>query len=143
MARGKTGKKGKGSKGFNKKNSQEFLDKNRNKEGVIELPSGLQYMVIDSKDGNKPEFDNDVTVYQRITLIDGTVVADSYKKNEPDTFPISEAIEGYKEGLLMMEKGSRYRFFIPSELGWGKRGAGDKIGPDSVIIIDARLDEII
>ncbi len=143
MARGNTGKKGKGSKGFNKKNSQDFLDKNRDKEGVIETDSGLQFMVIDAKDGRKPQLENDVTVYQRITLIDGTVVADSYKKNEPDTFPIQEAIEGYKEGLLMMEEGSRYRFFIPPELGWGKRGAGDKIGPDSVIIIDARLDEVI
>lgn len=143
MARGKTGKKGKGSKGFNKKNSQDFLEKNRNKEDVFETASGLQYMIIDQKEGLKPLLENAVTVFQRITLIDGTVVADSYKKNEPDTFPMSEAIEGYQEGLMMMEEGSRYRFFIPPELGWGKRGAGDKIGPDAVLIIDARLDAVI
>ena len=143
MARGNSAKKGKGSKGFNKKNSAGFLEKNRSKKGVVETNSGLQYIILDEIDGNKPTDDSEVSVYQRISLIDQTIIADSYKKNEPDTFLMSEAIDGYREGLMLMAVGSRFRFFIPPKLAWGRRGAGSKIGPDAVIIIDARLDSIL
>jgi FKBP-type peptidyl-prolyl cis-trans isomerase len=143
MARGNTKGKGKGSSGYNRKNSDDFLEKNRNKPGVQHTESGLQYMVIDQQDGDKPTEEDRVLVHQRITLIDGSVIDDTYKKNEPVEFSMAEAIPGYREGLRMMSLGSRYRFFIPSDLAWGKRGAGDKIGPNAVLIIDARLIEIL
>jgi FKBP-type peptidyl-prolyl cis-trans isomerase FkpA len=142
MARGKSSKKGKGSKGFNSKNSELFLEQNSNKSDVITLPSGLQYTIIEECDGHSPDKNSTVTVHQRIKLVDETIIADTYKKNSPESFPMSEAIEGFYEGLKMMSIGSRYRFFIPPELAWGSRGAGSKIGPFAVIIIDCRLISI-
>jgi FKBP-type peptidyl-prolyl cis-trans isomerase FkpA len=138
----KTKKKGKGSSGFNRKQSEEFLLKNRGKQGVIETDSGLQYLIKVESDGEKPQSDSTVTVNQRITLIDGTIIGDTYKNNEPDTFSLSEAIEGLKEGIPMMNIGSKFRFFVPSDLAWGKRGAGDKIGPYATLIFDIKLEKI-
>ena len=143
MARGNKKGKGKGSSGYNRKNSDDFLERNRNKPDVLETDSGLQYLIIDKQDGPKPTEENTVVVHQRVTLIDSSVIDDTYKRNEPAEFSLQEAIPGYREGLLMMSVGSRYRFFIPSELAWGKRGAGNKIGPNAVLIIDARLLEIL
>ena len=133
----------KGSSGFNKKNSAEFLEKNRRKPGVITTNSGLQYIVLENSDETKPTINNTVTVHQRISLIDGTLIDDTYKRSDPLSFSMKEAIEGYREGLFLMGIGSRYRFYIPSELAWGKRGASNKIGPNSVLIIDARLIKVI
>ncbi len=132
----------KGSPGFNRKNSKSFLEKNRTKAGVVETRSGLQYWVVEASDGHRPTIEDTVVVHQRISLIDGTLIDDTYKNSEPASFSMVEAIEGYREGLLMMGIGSRYRFFIPHELAWGKRGAGNKIGPFATLIIDARLIEI-
>jgi len=143
MARANKRQKSKGSSGFNKKNSLEFLEKNRCKQGIITTNSGLQYLVLESSDGEKPTINNTVTVHQRISLIDGTIIDDTYKRSDPLSFTMKEAIEGYREGLFMMGLGSRYRFFIPSELARGKRGASNKIGPNSVLIIDARLIKIV
>lgn len=137
-----TKKKGKGSSGFNRKQSEDFFQKNKNKQGIIETDSGLQYLIRDKGTGEQPRSDSTVTVNQRITLIDGTVIGDTYKNNEPDTFLLSEAIEGLKEGLPMMNIGSKFRFFVPSDLAWGKRGAGDKIGPYATLIFDIKLEEI-
>ncbi len=142
MARGKSSKKGKGSKGFNSKNSEQFLQQNSQKPGVLTADSGLQYTIIEESDGFSPNKNSIVTVHQRIKLVDETVIADTYKSNSPESFPMSEAIEGFYEGLKMMSEGSRYRFFIPPELAWGSRGAGNKIGPFAVIIIDCRLISI-
>ncbi len=143
MARGNKKGKGKGSSGYNRKNSHDFLEKNRHKPDVMVTDSGLQYIIIDKQDGKRPHEDNVVCVHQRITLIDGSVIDDTYQKNEPLEFSMAEAIPGYREGLKMMSIGSRYRFVIPPDLAWGKRGAGDKIGPNAVLIIDARLIEIL
>lgn len=143
MARGNKKGKGKGSAGYNRKNSDEFLERNRHKPDVYVTDSGLQYMIIDQQDNQKPDDHNYVLVHQRITLIDGSVIDDTYKNNEPVEFALDEAIPGYREGLKMMSLGSRYRFFIPPDLAWGKRGAGVKIGPNSVLIIDARLVDIL
>ena len=143
MARGNKKGKGKGSSGYNRKNSDDFIDRNRNKQGVVETESGLQYVVIDEADGAQPTTDDIVLVHQRVTLVDSSVIDDTYKRNEPAEFSMQDAIPGYREGLLMMSAGSRYRFFIPSDLAWGKRGAGNKIGPHAVLIIDARLLEIM
>ena len=143
MARGNQKGKGKGSAGYNRKNSNEFLDQNRSKPGVVETESGLQYLILDEGDGLKPKEDDEVLVHQRVTLVDHSVIDDTYKRNEPAEFAMQEAIPGYREGLAKMTVGSRFRFFIPPDLAWGKRGAGNKIGPNAVLIIDARLLEIL
>jgi FKBP-type peptidyl-prolyl cis-trans isomerase FkpA len=143
MGRANKRLKSKGSPGFNKKNSADFLEKNRRKPGVITTNSGLQYLVLENSEKTKPTIYNTVTVHQRISLIDATLIDDTYKRSDPLAFTMKEAIEGYREGLFMMGIGSRYRFYIPPELAWGKRGAGNKIGPNSVLIIDARLIKIV
>jgi len=143
MGRGKQKSKNtKGSSGFNKKNSADFLSRNRKKPGVIETDSGLQYLVIDEGDGARPCAEDTVVVQQRIKLVDGTVIDDTYKTSDPAIFSMAEAIEGYREGLQMMNLGARYRFFIPSDLAWGKRGAGSRIGSHAALIIDTRLVDI-
>lgn len=142
MARKKEKKRGKGSVGLNRKAGTEFLDKNRKKFEVIETSSGLQYSVIEESKGKQPEIENEITVHQRILLIDGTVIKDTYRSGEPDTFDLNEGIEGLKEGILLMNEGARYKFFISPELAWGKRGAGEKIGPYSTLIFDIRLQNI-
>jgi len=145
MARGSQKRKAKGSTGLNKKSSADFLDKTRHKPGVTETDSGLQYLIVKSAEipGKSPTQENTVVVQQRISLVDGTVIDDTYKKPNPATFSIQEAIEGYQEGLALMKTGDRYKFFIPSDLAWGKRGAGNKIGPHATLIIDSRLLEVL
>lgn len=143
MARDKHKKSTKGSQGFNRRNSDDFLQKNAAKAEITSSVSGLQYLIIDEGSGEVPLEDSVVEVHQRITLIDGTIVDDTYKTSEPARFSLTEAIEGYREGLLMMPVGSRRRFFIHPDLAWGKRGAGKKIGPNTVLIIDARLVRIL
>jgi FKBP-type peptidyl-prolyl cis-trans isomerase FkpA len=132
----------KGSSGFNRKNSADFLERNRHKPGVKVTDSGLQYLILDEGDGASPMVEDTVVVQQRISLVDGTVIDDTYKTPDPALFAMAEAIEGYREGLLMMQVGARYRLFIPSDLAWGKRGAGSRIGPYATLIIDTRLVEI-
>ena len=139
MARGNKGKKGKGSKGQNRKTTDDFLTKNKQKPGVIETSSGLQYVIVDDAQGEKPTENSFLTVEQRITLVDGSVLADTYKQVEQEEFNLKEGIDGLKEGIQLMSKGARYKFFIPPHLAWGKRGAGTKIGPFATIIIDVRL----
>jgi len=129
----------KGSAGFNRKNSEDFLERNRHKPGVREMESGLQILVLEEGDGPVPTLDDRVTVQQRISLVDGSVIDDTYKTPDPAIFSLAEAIEGYREGLMGMKVGGRSRFFIPSDLAWGKRGAGSRIGPYATLIIDARL----
>ena len=145
MGRGNQKRKAKGSTGLNKKTAAEFFDRNRQKPGVVETDSGLQYVVMDEAKtpGARPTVEDTVVVQQRISLVDGTVIEDTYKKPSPATFPMREAIEGYQEGLALMRTGDRVKFFIPADLAWGKRGAGKKIGPYATLIIDARLLEVI
>jgi len=141
MARGNSKQKGKGSQGQNRKNSDVYFVKMRAKPEIQETDSGMLFSITDVGSGHQPEHTDSVTVHQRITLVDGTIVADTYKE-QPATFLLKEAIEGYCEGLMMMPLGARYTFIIPSELAWGKRGAGSKIGPYATLIIDVRLIEI-
>ena len=143
MARGKTSRKGISSKGANQKASDSFLTLNATKKGVVTTPSGLQYLVLEEGDGPSPTATDSVTVHQRITLTNTTVIADTYKKISPESFSMEEAIEGYREGLSLMKEGARYRFFIPPDLAWGNRGAGKAIGPYMVIIIDCRLLKVV
>lgn len=131
--------KNRGSAGNNRKTGEVFLDKNRTKEGIVETDSGLQYKIIESGEGDSPNEDSYVTVHQRCTLVNGTLLEDTYRENEPSEVHMKELIEGYKEGLMLMNKGARYQFFVPSELAWGKNGTGNKIPPNAVLIFDVRL----
>jgi FKBP-type peptidyl-prolyl cis-trans isomerase len=102
-----------GSSGNNRKSAEEFLSKNRIKNGVIETPSGLQYQIVEEGDGEKPFAGCNVIVNQRCVLLNGKVIEDTYKNNEPDDVPMTELIDGYREGLMLMRRGSRYKLFIP------------------------------
>ncbi len=128
-----------GSAGNNRKLGEEFLDKNRKKKGVIETESGLQYIIVEEGDGDRPDHKSIITVHQRCQLVNGSVIEDTYKKNEPSEVKMEELIEGYQVGVQLMKKGSRYKFFIPSELAWGKNGTGSKIPPYSMLIFDVKL----
>ncbi len=134
-------KMNRGSAGQNKKKSLAFLEKSRKKDGVSETASGLQYDIIKEASGIKPGDTSIVTVHQRAMLIGGKMLDDTYKENKPIEFNLNDVIEGYQEGLMMMSIGSRYRFNIPPELAWGKKGSGGRIGPNAVVIFDVALLE--
>lgn len=123
----------------NLKAGQEFLAGNKNKEGVVELPSGLQYQVLQQGDGPKPTEFNKVTCHYHGTLINGTVFDSSVKRGQPASFPLNMVIKGWTEGLQLMGVGSKYRFFIPPHLGYGERQVSAEIGPNSTLIFDVEL----
>ena len=141
MAKGQT-KLNKGSKGQNRKGSEAFLLKYATKTDVQQCASGLLYRVIEEGSGVTPGPQSEVVVHQRILNFDGSVIADTYKSGFTDRFSVSEAIPGLQQGLLLMSLGARYEFVIPPELAWGKRGVGNKIGPNAVLQFDVRLLEI-
>ncbi|QHI68935.1 FKBP-type peptidyl-prolyl cis-trans isomerase [Tichowtungia aerotolerans] len=136
-------KRGRGGAGQNRAETEAFLKKNRQKTDVIETSSGLQYAVREEGTGKQPDEWSTVEVNQRILLVDGTVIKDTYHSVETDRFTIEEAIPGLKEGLQMMKEGGKTRFVVPPDLAWGKRGAGDKIGPYAALIFDIRLEKVI
>lgn len=119
-----------------------FLKKNRLKADVIETESGLQYSIVNQGEGASPTEWSTVEVNQRILLVDGTVIKDTFRTPDTDRFSMEEAISGLKEGLPLMKEGARFRFFIPPDLAWGKRGAGDKIGAYATLIFDIRLERV-
>jgi FKBP-type peptidyl-prolyl cis-trans isomerase FklB len=123
----------------NLKAGQDFLEANKKKEGVVALPSGLQYEVITQGTGNKPTASNKVTCHYHGTLIDGTVFDSSVKRGQPATFPLNMVIKGWTEGLQLMPLGSKYRFFIPPDLGYGDRQVGSHIGPNSTLVFEVEL----
>jgi FKBP-type peptidyl-prolyl cis-trans isomerase len=139
MARRNKSKKSKGSAGNNRKAGEEFLLRNAEKENVTETVSGLQYAILEQTDGRKPFREDEVTIHQRALLLDGKILEDTYRKNEPDKVKLPELIEGLQEGLQLMGEGSRYRFWVPPELGWGRKGTGNKIPPNAVLMFDIRL----
>lgn len=122
--------------------TESFLKRNRLKEDVIETESGLQYTVVNQGEGASPTEWSTVEVNQRILLVDGTVIKDTFRTPDTDRFTMEEAIAGLKEGLPLMKEGARYRFFVPPDLAWGKRGAGDKIGAYATLIFDIRLERV-
>ena len=142
---GRKGKKKntKGSSGLNKKEGEEFLLKNANRSEVVITDSDLQYEVIKRGEGQQAKNATEVVVNQRAWLLDGTVLEDTYKSGKPSRFFLSEVIEGYEEGIRLMQEGDRYKFYVPPELGWGRKGSGHKIGPNSVIIFDVSLIEVL
>lgn len=118
---------------------KKFLEENAKKEGVVVLPSGLQYEVIKMGEGPKPAKEDKVTTHYHGTLIDGTVFDSSVERNEPATFPVGGVIPGWVEALQLMPVGSKWRLFIPSDLAYGDRGAGPKIGPGATLIFEVEL----
>ncbi len=123
----------------NLKAGQDFLAANKNNDGVVELPSGLQYLVLTEGTGAKPTEFNTVTCHYHGTLIDGTVFDSSVNRGKPASFPLNMVIKGWTEGLQLMGAGSKWRFFIPPHLGYGDRQVGPTIGPNSTLIFDVEL----
>jgi len=116
-----------------------FLTKNGKKSGVTTTASGLQYEVITQGSGDKPISTDKVTVHYKGTLIDGTEFDSSYSRGEPVTFPLNGVIKGWTEGVQLMAVGSKFKFVLPSDLAYGERGAGAKIGPNSVLVFEVEL----
>jgi FKBP-type peptidyl-prolyl cis-trans isomerase FklB len=126
----------------NKKEGEAFLAENKKKEGVITLPSGLQYKVIKEGDGKIPTINDTVTVHYRGTLIDGKEFDSSYTRGQPVTFPVKGVIPGFSEALQLMKGGSKWQLFVASNLAYGERGAGEEIGPNATLIFDIELISI-
>lgn len=123
----------------NKKEGETFLAGNKKKEGVVTLPSGLQYKIIKDGSGAKPKPTDTVSVNYRGALIDGTEFDSSYKRGEPASFKVTGVIPGWTEALQLMKAGSKWQLFIPSNLAYGERGAGRDITPNASLIFDVEL----
>jgi len=123
----------------NKKEGDAFLAANKAKEGVVTLPSGLQYKILTQGTGPKPTATDSVVCNYRGTLINGTEFDSSYKRGEPATFPVSGVIKGWTEALQLMPVGSKWQLFVPSDLAYGERSPGPEIGPDSTLIFEVEL----
>jgi FKBP-type peptidyl-prolyl cis-trans isomerase len=118
---------------------EKFLQDNAVKEGVTTTASGLQYKVITEGTGKSPKATDTVLVHYAGTLINGTEFDSSYKRKEPIEFPLNRVIPGWTEGVQLMKEGAKYRFFIPSKLAYGPRGAGRDIGPNEALIFEVEL----
>jgi FKBP-type peptidyl-prolyl cis-trans isomerase len=127
----------------NKKEGMTFLLENKTKAGVITTKSGLQYIILRKGDGDKPKDTDQVKVHYRGTLLNGDEFDSSYKRGKPATFRLNAVIKGWQEGLQLMSPGSKYKFFIPSEMGYGERGAGNMIGPNATLIFEVELLDIV
>lgn len=118
-----------------------YLESNKKKSGVTTTASGLQYEILKKGAGARPKATDTVTVHYEGKLISGTVFDSSIARGEPATFPLNGVIKGWTEGLQLMPVGSKYRFYIPSELGYGEQGGGS-IGPNEVLIFEVELISI-
>ena len=118
---------------------EKFLAANKNKEGVVVLPSGLQYKILKQGNGDKPKIDETVVCNYRGTLLDGTEFDSSAKHNGPATFPLRGVIRGWTEALQMMPSGSKWQLFVPAHLAYGKDGAGQMIPPNATLIFEVEL----
>jgi FKBP-type peptidyl-prolyl cis-trans isomerase FklB len=122
----------------NKTEGEAFLAANKSKEGVVTLPSGLQYKILTAGTGPKPAATDSVVCNYRGTLINGTEFDSSYKRGQPATFGVSQVIKGWTEALQLMPVGSKWQLFIPSSLAYGERGPGE-IGPNATLIFEVEL----
>lgn len=126
-----------------KQESQKFLDSNKTRPGVVTLPSGLQYEIIKEGTGPKPKITDTVRAHYAGTTIDGREFDNSYKRGQPLEIPVGGVIQGWVEALQLMPVGSKWKLFIPSDLGYGDRGAGDAIPGGAALIFDIELVDIV
>ncbi len=125
-----------------KSEGEKYLSENAKKEGVVTLPSGLQYKVLKEGNGKSPKATDKVVCHYEGMLVDGTMFDSSIQRGEPATFPLNGVIAGWTEGLQLMKEGAKYRFFIPYQLGYGERGAGASIPPFATLVFDVELIEV-
>src|SRR5258706_1694551 len=125
--------------GASKKVGEEYLAANKTKDGVVTLPSGLQYKILTEGTGPKPTAADSVTCNYRGTLLNGTEFDSSYKRGHPETFPVTGVIKGWTEALQLMPVGSQWQLFIPAELAYGERGPSPEIGPNSTLVFEVEL----
>lgn len=123
----------------NKKAGEAFLADNKIKDGIVTLPSGLQYKILKAGDGKTPTETDTVECHYRGTLIDGTEFDSSYRRGQPAAFKVTGIIPGWKEALQLMPVGSKWQLFIPSQLAYGERGTGRDIGPNATLIFEVEL----
>ena len=123
----------------NQEQGETFLAENGKKEGVVSLPSGLQYKVVDEGTGETPAATDTVVTHYRGTLIDGKEFDSSHRRGEPANFPVNRVIAGWTEALQLMQVGAKWELFIPPDLAYGERGAGREIGPHSTLIFEIEL----
>lgn len=122
---------------------KEFLKQNKQREGVVELPSGLQYEIIKEGNGAKPKATDKVRCHYEGKLLDGTVFDSSVKRGEPAVFGVNQVIQGWVEALQLMAEGAKWRLFIPSDMAYGAHGAGQSIPPHATLIFDVELLEVL
>ena len=126
-----------------KEAGEKYLAENAKKEGIITLPSGLQYQVLKEGNGKKPSAKDSVKCHYEGFLIDGTVFDSSVQRGEPAVFGLQQVIAGWTEGLQLMQEGAKYRFFIPYRLAYGEGGAGGSIPPYAALIFDVELIQVM
>lgn len=122
---------------------EKYLAENAKKDGVVVLPSGLQYMVLKEGNGRKPSATDSVKCHYEGFLTDGTLFDSSIQRGEPAVFGLQQVIAGWTEGLQLMQEGAKYRFFIPYMLGYGESGAGQSIPPYSALVFDVELIKVM
>lgn len=127
----------------NKEQGEKYLAENLSREGVIALPSGLQYQVLKDGNGKQPKATDKVRCHYEGMLVDGTLFDSSVQRGEPAVFGLNQVIAGWTEGVQLMKEGAKYRFFIPYHLGYGERGAGQSIPPYSALVFDVELIEVL
>jgi FKBP-type peptidyl-prolyl cis-trans isomerase FklB len=124
------------------KDGEVFMEKNKKEAGMVTLPSGLQYKIVDAGEGKKPSKSDTVTVDYEGTLLNGTVFDSSYKRGQPASFPVSGVIAGWTEALQLMPTGATWMLYIPPHLAYGKAGAGGLIGPNETLVFKVHLISI-
>ena len=129
--------------GKTKESGIAFLEENKKREGVVTLPSGLQYEIINAGLGKKPSASDRVQCHYEGTLIDGTVFDSSIKRGQPAVFGVNQVIAGWVEALQLMGEGSKWRLYIPYDLAYGANGAGEMIPPYSALIFDVELIKVL
>lgn len=127
----------------NLEEGNKFLAENGKREGVVTLPSGLQYEIITEGTGKKPSATDTVSCHYHGTLIDGTVFDSSVMRNQPAEFPVNGVIKGWVEALQLMSEGAKWKLFIPANLAYGERGAGQSIEPNSTLIFEVELLKVL
>lgn len=125
-----------------KEKSEAFLEENAQKENVKVTESGLQYKVLEEGDGVSPDENDKVTVHYEGTLVNGSIFDSSYERGEPASFPVNRVISGWTEALQMMQVGDKWKLFIPPNLAYGERGAGQNIGPNEALIFEVELIDV-